>query len=147
MTEHEIRLIEQRHIEAVLGLNEPKKNGRESAEQIDGEALEQARIMPPALPGEPRTIHYTELPEDTSDSPIAGEWNCYRREVGRLLAEGHENRWVLIKNETVVGIWDSREEAKTAALERYLMQDVLIHQVLAREPVLRTPTRWRRCQT
>jgi len=43
-------------------------------------------------PPQRQTIHYTELPEDASESPIAREWNFYRREAGRLLAEGHEGK-------------------------------------------------------
>ena len=42
-------------------------------------------------------IHWTELPEDTSGGPLATESNVYRREIGRLLAEGHEGRWVFIR--------------------------------------------------
>jgi len=96
-------------------------------------------------PGKRATIDYSELPEDTSDNPIARDWNCYRREVGRLLADGHEVKWVLIKGEEVVGIWATREEAKKVAVERFLMQPVLISQVLRREPILRGPTLFRGC--
>ena len=88
-------------------------------------------------PGERATIEYTELPEDKSDDLIAREWNCYRREAGRLLADGREGHWVLIQGEEVVGTWATREEAKKVAVERYLMQAVLIRQVLRREPILR----------
>jgi hypothetical protein len=91
-----------------------------------------------------RTIHWTELPEDTSGGPIATESNFYRRAVGRLLAEGHENRWALIKGEEIIGIWDTREEAFAVASERYLLQPVLVQQILENEPVLRLPYRWRR---
>ena len=84
------------------------------------------------------TIPYTELPED-KDGPIATEWNLYRQEVGRLLATGHEGRWVLIKGSEIIGIWDSREEAKDVALQRYLLQPVLIRQILAQEPLVRGP--------
>jgi hypothetical protein len=96
---------------------------------------------PPTKPeqNEPKTIHYTELPEDTSGTETATAWNVYRREVGRLLAEGHEGRWVLIRGEDIVGIWDTEAEARTAAVERFLMQSVLIRHILTREPVLRTP--------
>ena len=93
------------------------------------------------------TIEYTDLPEDKSDNPIAREWNCYRREAGRLLADGCEGQWVLIKGEEVVGIWATREEAKKVAVERYLMQAVLIRQVLRREPILRGPTLLRQCRS
>ncbi len=96
-------------------------------------------------PAERPTIHYTELAEDTSTSPIAAEWNFYRREAGRLLAEGHEGRWVLIKDEKIIGIWDTEQAAYDVALKDYLMQPVFIHQVLTREPVLRGPTFLRLC--
>ena len=92
------------------------------------------------------TIHYTQLPEDTSTSPIAVEWNFYRREAGNLLAEGHERRWVLIKGEKIIGIWDTQEAAYEVALQNYLMQPVLIHQILTREPVLRGPTHIHLCR-
>jgi hypothetical protein len=88
------------------------------------------------------TIPHTELPED-KDSPIAVEWNLYRREVGRLLAEGHEGKWVLIKGSEIIGIWDSREEAKAVTLERYLLQPVLLRQILGREPLVRGPAHLR----
>jgi hypothetical protein len=94
------------------------------------------------------TIHWSELPEDTRNDEHARDWNFYRREVGRLLAEGHEGRWVLIKGEQIIGMWDTREEAFAVADKRYLMQHYLVHQIQTREPLLRTPTfmwrpRWR----
>ena len=39
-----------------------------------------------------QTIPCCDLPEDLSDSPINNEWNFYRRQVGQLLADGHEGR-------------------------------------------------------
>jgi hypothetical protein len=88
------------------------------------------------------------LTEDTSGGPLSTEWNVYRREVGRLLAEGHEGRWVLIKGEEIIGLWGTREEAFTVASKRHLMQPCLVHQIQTREPLLRTPAfmwrpRWR----
>jgi hypothetical protein len=91
------------------------------------------------------TIHWTELPEDTTGGVLAVEWNTYRREVGRLLAEGHENRWVLIKGEIIIGIWDRREDAFAAATERYRTEPALVRQVLVSEPLLRLPTFMYRC--
>jgi hypothetical protein len=89
-----------------------------------------------------RTIHWTELPEDTSGGPLATEANFYRREVGRLLAEGHEGKWVLVKGEEIVGIWDTRQEAFAAASERFFRQAVHVRQILEWEPLLRPPLRW-----
>jgi hypothetical protein len=98
----------------------------------DRQIVEAPHPLPlPQLP----TIHYTELAEAPPDSPIATEWNCYRREVGRLLAEGHEDKWVLIKGEQIVGIWDAQEQAHEMQLS--LAQPGMIKQILKREPVLR----------
>jgi hypothetical protein len=38
----------------------------------------------------------------------------YRHHVGRLLANGNQGKWVLIKGERLVGIWDTYEEANEA---------------------------------
>jgi hypothetical protein len=102
---------------------------------------ESARLLanPPAPPPPvaPPTIHFSELPEAAPGSRGAADWNLYRREVGRLLAEGHEGRWVLIAGEEVVGLWDTEEEANRLRVERYLNRPVLMKQILTREPVVR----------
>ncbi len=70
-------------------------------------------------------------------SLLKAEWDFYRRVVGRLLAEGREGQWLLIKDEEIVGVWDTEAEADAVRRERFLTQPVLMKQVLAREPVLR----------
>jgi hypothetical protein len=121
-----------------------KEQERALVEQVHREAVAKFREQPPPKL-EPTTIPYTELPEAEPDSPLYREWSYYRREVGRLLAEGHEGRFLLIKGEQVIGIWDTQEEAKAVALQKYLMQPCLIHQIRSREPLLRGPSRLRRC--
>jgi len=90
----------------------------------------------------PETIPYAELPPPEPDSPLSREWNFYRGEVGRLLKDGHEGQFVLIKGEQIIGIWGTREEAKTVALQKYLMQPCLIQQVRSREPIVRMSARF-----
>jgi hypothetical protein len=132
-------VVQKVNREAVERSRQQNEKDRAVVEAMLGEAC--AQNPPQSLPPAERpTIHYTELPEGTTDNPIAAEWKFYRREVSRLLAEGQEGRWVLIKGEKVIGLWDTREEAYAVAIERYLMQPVLVHQVLTREPVLRGPT-------
>src|SRR5262245_35860930 len=104
--------------------------------QLQLEEVQYLRKEPLRAP-ERLSIHYTELAPGLLGSPIATEWDFYRGEVSRLLAEGHEGKWVLIKGEQVVGIWDTEEEADQVRLQRYLMQPVLLKQVLTWEPVLR----------
>jgi hypothetical protein len=105
-------------------------------EKIHREAIERLGEQP-LPPIEPRTIHYTELPDPSPDSALFHEWNYYRREVGRLLAEGLEGKFVLIKGEEIIGLFESDEAAKMDAVTRFLMQSVLIHQIRSREPILR----------
>ena len=80
-------------------------------------------------------IHYTELAPARPDSPTAREWDTYRREVGRLLAEGHQGRFVLIKGDRVVDFFDTEEEAEHAGYRQFLLSAFLVHQVREYEPV------------
>jgi hypothetical protein len=112
---------------------------QEPREEMMRQLVEQERHsvteLPPFFLPERLTIPYTGLAEAPPDSPIAMEWNFYRREVGRLLAEGHEGKWVLIKGEQIVGLYDNNEEAYER--QQVLTQPVVIKQILKREPVLR----------
>jgi len=119
-----------------------KKEMKALVERVHRSATEEGRTEGP-VPEEPATIPYTELPPPQPHSPLRDEWNFYRREVGGLLAGGHEGRFVLIKGEQLIGIWDTRDEAKAVALEHYLMQPCLIHQIRSREPLLRLSSRLR----
>jgi hypothetical protein len=47
-------------------------------EQPERQAVERGQSQPAPL-SERATIHYTDLPQSPSDSPIAAEWNLYRR--------------------------------------------------------------------
>jgi hypothetical protein len=122
----------------------------EDLESIEQRYLQQIQqTPPPPRPPLPplHTIPYTELTEDSSGQRGAQEWNFYCRQVGRLLAEGHEGKWVLIRGEAIIGIWDTEAEANQLRLERFPVQDVLIHQVRSREPVFRGPIYLRQCSS
>jgi hypothetical protein len=114
-------------------------------EKAHREAIDQGRLEP-LPPAERQTVAHTELPPPQPDSPLFQEWNLYRREVGRLLAEGQEGRFVLIKGEEIVGVWDTEEEAEAVAVRSYRMQPCLIHQVRGREPLIRMSSRLWGCQ-
>jgi hypothetical protein len=137
-------LVEAMFREALEREQEQKKQQQLLVEQVHREAIEQGRVQP-SVPNESATIHHTELPGARPDSPLFQEWTFYRREVGRLLAAGQAGRWLLIKGEEIIGIWDTHDEARAVALQKYLMQPCLIHQILERERVLRGPTRFFRC--
>jgi hypothetical protein len=139
-------LVEAMFREALEREREQKQRERALVEQVHREAIEQGRVEP-VQPYERPTIHYTELPAPQPDSQLFQEWNFYRREVERLLAEGQEGRFLLIKGENIIGIWDTEEEAEAVALQNYLMQPCLIHQVRSREPLVRMSARFWRCQS
>jgi hypothetical protein len=86
-----------------------------------------------------RTIPYTEVPELPLDSQIYHESQTYRREMPRWLAEGQEGKFVLIKGEEVIGLFEKEEDAMAVGRERYLLGPFLVQQIRSREPVLRLP--------
>jgi hypothetical protein len=92
----------------------------------------------------PRMIHYTELPRFTDGGPLTVERDFYIREVGRLLAEGHEGRWVLIKGEEIIGIYDTQDEAMDEGRKRYflLRQPYMVHRIQTWERPLRISWMW-----
>jgi hypothetical protein len=100
-------------------------------------------------PKEYPTIHHTELQPFRPGDALAVEWEVYRREVGRFLAEGYEGKHVLIKGEEIVGFFDTRIAALDVAYERFLGQPFLVHQVQTRERLIRCNWMWRprRCPT
>jgi hypothetical protein len=83
------------------------------------------------------TVHCTELPDLVPGGVFQEEWDTYRREVGRLLAEGHEGRFVLIKGRHVLDVYDTWDSARVAGLRMDLTESFFVKQVLVREPVLR----------
>ncbi len=70
------------------------------------------------------------------------ELATYDRELPRLLAEGAEGRWVLIKDSAVVGTWDTFDAAIQVAYDRFGHVPFLVQQVLVQEPVAQQP--WQR---
>jgi hypothetical protein len=63
-------------------------------------------------------------------SQIETEWNLFRRELPRLLAEGHEGRWILIKGEEIIGLFDTDAEARGVGVRRFGLASMLLQQVL-----------------
>jgi hypothetical protein len=83
----------------------------------------------------------TDLPPG---SPIETEWNLFRRELPRLLAEGHEGRWVLIKGDEIIGLFDSRREAMSVGTIRFGLTPMLAEQILRWYRPVRAGNGWRR---
>jgi hypothetical protein len=137
-------LVEAMFHEAVERERLQRQQEHALVEQLHRQAIEQGRLQP-LPPHEPPTLDYTELPPALPNSRLCQEWEYYRREVGRLLTEGKEGQFVLIQGQTILGTWDTREEAEAVAFHRCPLEPHLIHQVQRRERLLRGPSRLWRC--
>src|SRR5262245_5856700 len=71
------------------------------------------------------TIHYTELEDLPPDNPLYREWVTYRREVPRLLAEGHEGKFALVKGTQLLGVYQTDNEATVEGYRRFLRESFL----------------------
>lgn len=136
MNENEKDSVERPPREAMDRRQSDAESQGGQVDEMHREAAEAMRNRP-MVANEPPTLHYTALPEATADSPLYHEWNTYRREVTRLMAEGHEGRWTLIADRDIVGLWDTQEEANRVAAQRFPARAVLIKQILRLEPIVR----------
>ncbi len=95
--------------------------------------------VPPELSELPfrRTVHYTALHALPTDHPRRQEWDTYRRELPRLLREGREGQFVLIRGDCLVALCDSYDQARATGEERFGPGAYLVQPILERIPVLR----------
>ena len=84
-----------------------------------------------------RTVHYSELGPAQPGSPLTTAWDTYRREVGRLLAEGHEGKHVLIKDNQIIALFDTHREAMDEGNRRFVLQAFLVQQIRPCERISR----------
>ncbi len=94
---------------------------------------ELAQVVPPRAV-ERSGVHFSELPEAKAGEPLWQEWNTYRREVGSLLANGHEARFALLKDEKILGLFDTWEAARKDGLRRFFLEPFLVQQIRVEEP-------------
>ena len=64
------------------------------------------------------------------------ELETYRRELPRLLDEGHEGEHALIYRDRVDSLWPTHRAAYEAGCTRFGLNPFLVKQVLRTEPVL-----------
>jgi hypothetical protein len=75
---------------------------REEVERLRGKPM-----PPPELP----TI---DLPEEPADAALTAEWQMFRQEIARLLAEGQRGRFALVKAGHPLTVWDTLADAARA---------------------------------
>src|SRR5690242_3460705 len=75
---------------------------------------------------------------------LAVELDTYQREFPRLLTEGQEGRWILIKGSEVISTWDTFNDAVQVGYDRFGHTPFLVQQVRAQQPTAQQP--WQRSQ-
>jgi len=134
---YERQLLETMFRQALARQQEEDTRASALVDRVHQEAVRCAVQNPRPQVDAPGGTHYTQLPEARPGSALAEEWNTYRREVGRLLAEGHAGCHVLVKDNEIVGIYATEREAYAVALQRWPGQAYFVHPIRPVEPFLR----------
>lgn len=139
MSENGVELLWRLHHEAVEQRRAHEAHQRALVQSMFEQAAARQReagYTPPA----PQIIHFSELSDAQPGSPLRFEWDTYRREVGRLLAEGCAGQHVLIKGTDLLGLWSTSSEAMAAGYHRFPGQPFLVREVREYEPIFRCYT-------
>ncbi len=91
------------------------------------------------------TLQTWHAAQPRAEEILAVELDTYRRELGRLLSEGEEGRWVLVKGDAVIGTWDTFDEAIEVGCDRFGQTPFLVQQVLTEQPVAQQPAQRSKC--
>jgi len=117
--------------------------------EVHRNAIEQQHSAMPAESLNEKTIPYTELPSLPLDCEYHHEWNTYRRNVARLLANGLEGTWVLVKGDNILAAFPAWKTAYLAGLamiaEKEIRHPFLLHQVRSNESASRLEEYRRQC--
>ncbi len=79
-----------------------------------------------------------EVPDIPDGEPFAQEWQAFKRELHRLVDEGNQGRFALIKGNQVASIWDTLRDAQQAGLFQFGTGPFLIQEV----QLFLKPMRW-----
>ena len=65
--------------------------------------------------------------------PLEREFDTYRRELPRLVREGHAGRWALIKEDAVISVWDTQRDVLQAGHERFALEPFAVKRIDPRD--------------
>ena len=85
-----------------------------------------------------RKIPYTQVKPLPEDHELYREDQTFRRELPRLLAEGKELKFVLIKGDEIIGIYETMNEGILVGREKFGMQPFMVKLILGWELVVFT---------
>jgi hypothetical protein len=115
-----------------------KDSAYELVERLHREEIERAIRQRQVPPSQQPPQEYPGLPEMEPASLGEEEWNLFRRELGRLIQDGHRGRFALIKAGEPISVWDTRKDAVQAGQLLYPQVTCLIQQILPYLRPLRT---------
>jgi hypothetical protein len=75
--------------------------------------------------------------------PLDQEWKTFKRELPRLFAEGHEDKWVLIKGDEVLGVWENERDAMRAGYRKFYLSGFLVQKLTLTMRPVRAGMWWR----
>ena len=61
------------------------------------------------------------------------EFATYRRELHRLLGEGHGGRFVLIREDQVLGVWETQHDAAAEGRRRFGLEPITVKRIDPRD--------------
>ena len=108
MNEDGTDLVRRMHEEELERLRQEMSSPRPPTDQVEEVNL------PPAEPG----------------SPIATEWELFRREVAQLIRDGYRGKFALVKVGAPITVWDSLQDAAQAARLLYGEGPSMVQQIL-----------------
>jgi hypothetical protein len=83
------------------------------------------------LPAPPSPVNsVASLPEVEPGSLVVAEWALLRSALGRLLSEGSEGKFALVKSGHPITVWDTLHDAVQAGRLLYPQMPSLVQQVL-----------------
>jgi len=93
----------------------------------------------PTSPVDPAgpVIHFTELAPAPADGPLAVEWETFRRELPRLLADGLAGAYALVVGSVVVGTFDTFAGAVAEGRRRFPERPLAVQLIAEWQPVIR----------
>jgi hypothetical protein len=111
------------------------ESGEELVRRLQLAEVERIRAEAPS--SDQASSQHHELPEASPDSPIAEEWSLFRCEVGRLLREGWQGRFALVKAGQPITVWDTLRDAAQAGQLLHGPGQGLVQPIQTSLPVLR----------
>jgi hypothetical protein len=104
------------------------------SERGNAEMATESTIPPVPSAKAPRPIHINVTPSGKiAMKHFEREMATYERELPRLLAEGYESKYALIRGDEILSIWDTVNDGIQAGCERFGLEPYFLQKIDARD--------------